>query len=95
MTFGFATWRADGTPIITPADAGGVFLDSIIREPSDGSGTISFPTMNGRTLRVFQVARGCYTWATGVDGAGDPYLTLSRTAVSYNDTRIILLVFAV
>lgn len=95
MTFGFRTWRADGTPIITPNDAGGVFADMVVRQPEEGSGSITYTELNGQHLRVFQVYPGAFTWTTGVDAAGNPFIYFTRNTATILDSEIRLLVFAI
>lgn len=91
---GLHTWKADGTPVITPLGEGGVFVQEVYRPVGD-SITITYPQLNGLQLRVYQVLAGSYTWATGTDGSGNPTLTLTALPATLNGGAIRLLVFAI
>ncbi len=95
MTFGLTTYKADGTAIITPFDAGGVFVEQRVRQVSAGSGTITYSNLTGFSLRVVQVYAGSFTWTTGTDGSGNPTITFTLLPTTYNGGEIRLLVFAV
>jgi hypothetical protein len=95
MSFGLTTWKADGTAVITPLGAGGLFVEARVRLRAAGAGTVTYSGLNGRTLRVFQVYAGEFTWTTGVDGSGNPTLTFTLLPVTLNGGEIRLLVFAI
>lgn len=95
MTFGMRTWRADGTPIVTEDDAGGLFVEKVLRARANGSGTVSYPQLNGFALRVMQIIPGCFSWAVGVDGAGNPYVTFTLLPQTVNEGNTLLIVFAI
>ncbi len=92
MTFGLITFKSDGTPILTPDGAGGVYVETVIGTAGVGA-TRTYTGLTGMSLRVFQVAAGSHSWATGVDGSGNPTLTLTPIADNPNGGSV-LLVFA-
>jgi len=93
MTFGLETW-VNGIPNITPDGAGGVYLETLTQTRSMAL-TRTYTGIVGMSLRVFQVGAGGFTWATGVDGSGNPYITFTAIASTYNEQTAILLMFAI
>lgn len=91
MSFGITTFRANGTPIITPDGAGGVFVTTIFYS-STSPATTTFTGINGMSLRIFPILGGGVTYVTGNDGNGDPYITFTITGPS--DSQLSVLVFA-
>lgn len=94
MGMTLTTWRSDGRPVITALGKGGVFVETIIRTQGEGSTYISYPSLRGRSLRIFEAHAGSFTWNVGVDGNGDPYITIAPAPVSYNGNYTTLLIFA-
>jgi hypothetical protein len=94
MGIGLITWKADGTPVVTAQGGGGVFVEMLSASPGQGSFTKYYSNAIGMVLRVYQVQAGAFTWSTGVDGWGVPYITLSQLEVKNVSGPATLMVFA-
>lgn len=94
MSFGLTTWKADGTPVITPQGAGGVYVETLVREQGAGAITVTYPSLAGMSLRVFQVSAGSYTWSIGIGAGSIPYITLAPLPATFNGGPLYLMVFA-
>lgn len=90
---GLWTFKPDGRPVITPTVAGGVFLG--MHQQSIGDSLVkTFLGAVGLSLRVYQIGAGSFTWTTGADAAGNPYLSFSPMPATFNGGPLRLLVFA-
>ena len=87
------TWRPTGTLVISPLSMGGIFVETLIRPRSAGSGTVTYPSLVGRGLRIFQVYATEFTWVNGVSN-GVPYITFTVLPAGVLEGEIRLLIFA-
>lgn len=94
MAMTLTTWRSDGRPIITALGKGGVFVETVTRNQGQGAGYFTYSNLVGHTLRIVQITGGSYTWSTGVDAWGQPYLALNPLPPTVHGSLTRLLVFA-
>jgi hypothetical protein len=94
VSYVLKTRNARGEDVITPFSEGGLFVEVIGRSAGEGALSKTYPSLYGMTLRVIQVSAGPFTWSTGVDGAGNPYINLSPQATTILGGSTTLLVFA-
>lgn len=91
---GIWTFKHDGTPIITPAVAGGVFLGMHLQKSGDPL-IKTFLGAAGLKLRVYQVGAGSFVWDAGNDADGNPTITFYEQSTTLGEQGVLLLVFAV
>lgn len=95
MTFGFRTFTATGSPILSEQSAGGVFIGYISHGYAD-SNSYAYPALAGKTLRVLQMMGSAFIWSVSY-AAGYPVIQISELTVnstySYS-ASLELLVFA-
>ncbi len=81
MTVGIKTYKADGTMVLTPDGAGGVFVE-YLRPTVGASYSKTYTGLTGLTIRVFQLYAGAHTWVVSTDGFGHPKIDFTPIADS-------------
>jgi hypothetical protein len=90
MTYGFRTWKADGTPMLTLDGSGGVYIGFIQHDPNaGGSNQYVFTNIGDLQLRVVQANGNRNYWRLGTVG-GYPAIIIeeyeSTTHYDYGGT---------
>lgn len=93
MSIGITTYKANGTPMITPDGAGGIYVETW-RQSAGQPAVRAYSGLRGMSLRVFQVMGGVFAWVVGQDGHGNPTITFSFEYKDAYGGDLILLVFA-
>ena len=93
MSLGIATYKPNGTPMITPDGAGGIYVETWRQGPDQPAVRVYYG-LRGMSLRVFQVMGGVFAWVVGQDEQGNPTITFSFEYKDAYGGDLILLVFA-